>query len=331
MPMTLEFLTPPGALLALVVLVPLAAFLVVSRRAARVRRALGLPALSVQRPLVPVLALLAVGGLLGFAAAQPLVQRTTTHPVRADAEVFVVIDISRSMLAQARPGAPRRLDRAKLAAARLRASLPEVPVGIGSLTNRVLPHLFPSGDLDVFRATLARAIGIERPAPGTGFIVNPEQNALRNVTSFSSLGRVATQRFFSPGVRRRLLVVLTDGESLDVSAAAVGRRLQAASIETLFLHVWAPQERVFTRGAPEPQYRPMPGSRAVLEQLAAATRGSVYDERGLQAAVRDARDVLGTGPTRARKDERSGRLALAPYLSAAAFLPLALLFWRRDR
>ncbi|MBA3376861.1 MAG: VWA domain-containing protein [Actinobacteria bacterium] len=329
--MTLEFLTPAGALLAFGVIVPLAAFLGVSRRAARVRRALGLPEPSIERRLVPIVAVLAVAGLLGLAAAQPLLQRTATRHVRADAEVLLVIDVSRSMLAQRSANGPTRLERAKAAAAELRASLPGVPVGIASLTNRVLPHLFPTGDEDVFRAALERTIDIGRPPPGSGFILTPEQQSRRNATSLSALSAVATQRFYSPAARHRLLVVLTDGESLRVSASAVGRRLRQAGIGSVFLHFWAANERVFTRGVPERQYLPIPGARSILDGLGAATRGSVYDEMGVEAAVQRARAVLGNGPIRVQKDERGRPLTLAPYLAAAVFLPLALLLWRRDR
>lgn len=329
--MTIEFLTPAGGLLALVVLVPLAAFLGVSRRAARVRGAVGLPRAPLRLRLVPIIALFAVAGLLGLAAAQPVLQRTTTRRVRSDAEVLMVIDVSRSMLAQRSPAAAARIERAKAAAARVRASLPGVPVGIASLTNRVLPHLFPSADEGVFEATLERAIGIERPPPGSSFI-SAVQPGLANATSLSSLAAVATQRFYSPAPSRRLLVVFTDGESPRVAAQTVGRSLRGAGVETVFLQFWAANERVFTAdGTPEPQYRSNPAARSILDQLAATTQGRVFDEKSLGAAVRRAREILGSGPTRVEEGERRRPLALAPYLAAAAFLPLALLLWRRDR
>ncbi len=328
--MTFEFLTPPGGLIALVVLVPVAALFVVSRRAARVRRTIGLPELPIGRRLVPLIALLAAAGLLGLAATQPVVQRTTTRRVRADAEMLMVIDISRSMLARRSLGAPSRLERAKVAAARLRASLPGVPVGIASLTNRVLPHLFPSADADVFRATLERAIGIERPPPASGFILRPEQVSGELATSLASLASVGTRRFYSPAASHRLLVVLTDGESTPVSGAAVGPSLRRAAIETVFLQFWAANERVFTNGVPESQYKPNPAARSILDRLAVATQGSVYDESSLGAAVGRARKVLGSGPT-VVQGHRPDRIVLAPYLAVAAFLPLTLLLWRRDR
>lgn len=326
--MTLEFLTPAGAAIALAVLAPVAAFLGVSRRATRARRVLGLPEHPLRLRLVPVVAALAVAGLLALAAMQPLLERTTMVRVRSDAEALMVIDVSRSMLAREARGAPTRLERAKLAAIGLRASLPEVPVGIASLTNRVLPHLFPSADRDVFRSTLQRAIGIERPPPGQSFIA-PDQTVATTVTDLASLDDVATQRFYSPTARRRVLVVLTDGESATASRA-VTQTLRRAGIDTIFLQFWAANEEVFTGGAPEPEYEPNPAARSVLDDFAEAAGGSVYDESSLGGAEQEARNALGEGPTVARQ-HRPDRLALAPYLAAVAFLPLTLLLWRRDR
>jgi von Willebrand factor type A domain len=328
--MNLEFLTPPGWLLALLVLLPAAAFLGVSRRADWMRSSLGLPGLSLGRRLVPLVAVVLVAGLVGAAAAQPVVDRTTTRKVRSDAEVVMVFDISRSMLAQRNARSLTRLERAKKAAVRLRSSLPAVRVGIASLTNRVLPHLFPTPDEDVFRATLEKTVAVDHPRPASGFILAPEQQALRNATFLSALASVASKHFYSPASKRRLLVVLTDGESVKVSKADVGRRLLAGGIDTIFVHVWDSGERVFTDGEPEGNYRPIPASRSILDGLASATRGRVFDEASLEAAVRRSRDVIGTGPT-VTEGHRPDRIPLAPYLAAFAFLPLGLLLWQRDR
>ena len=328
--MTIDFLTPAGGLIALTALIPLAAFFQVSRHADRVRRAVGLPARPLRRLLAPMIALLSVAALLGLAATQPFLQRTSTRRVRSDAEVLTVFDVSRSMLAQKSADTPTRLERAKGAAARLRAELPGVPVGVASLTNRVLPHLFPSADQSVFRATLEQAIGIEQPPPGTSFLT-AEQESLKNATSFASLAGVATQHFFSPAASSRVLVVLTDGESPVVTPPSVGRSLRAAGIRTVFLQFWGARERVFSDGAPEPGYVPDAKARSTLDRLAAQSSGSVSDGTDIGAAVRQIRADIGNGPTRVEADDTRKPLALAPYLAAAAFLPLSLLLWRRDR
>ena len=328
---TLHFLTPKGLLLALLVLVPLAAFLAVSRRATGVREALGVPALPEGARIVPLVAVVAVGVLLGLAAAQPLIERSAERKVRSDAEAYVVLDVTRSMLARQGLQGQMRIVRAKRIAEELRASLPDVKFGVASLTNRVLPHLFPSPDQDVFRATLEKSVGIERPAPGTGFIIAPGQVSSRNATTFSALRGMGTQNFFSPEARKRVVIVLTDGESPDVAANAVGSSFRKAGIQAVFLRFWGSGERVFTNGEAEPQYRPDPQSRPILESLAAATGGRAFDEADLAAAEQQVHADVGSGPAEAEATERGHRLPLAPYLAAVAIFPLGLLLWRRDR
>lgn len=321
--MSVTFLTPLGALVAVLALVPLAAAFAARRRGDRVRRALALGREQRGRLRVPALSLAALAGLVGAAAAQPVLQQTHDRAVRTDAEAFFVLDVSRSMLAQQSEASPMRIDRAKDAAERMRSGLADVRVGLATVTDRVLPHLFPSSDADVFHATLDRSLGIERPPPRGAF--------LANATKLDSLAAVRTLRYFGPSARKRLLVVFTDGESQPVANARLGSLFRSRpAIETVFVHVWGEKERVFSNGVPEPQYVPDPAARSILDGIAASTRGAVYPDASLGAATRHARAVLGDGPTLTEGTQR-GRHPLAPFLAAAAFLPLGLLLWRRDR
>jgi hypothetical protein len=321
--MDLGFATPLAALLALATLVPLAALLAARSRARGIRHALRLPEPTPRSKRIPLVALAVAGALLGLAAAQPVIQRDAERVVRTDAEAWVVIDTTRSMLAQSDPDSRIRLDRAKAAAQAVRDTLPNVPLGIASLTDRVLPHLFPSTDEDVFRAALQRSVGIENPPPQSGF--------LAQVTRLDAIGALSELNFFSPTARRRVAVVLTDAESLPFSPDRIARRLSGPPrINTVFVHVWAEDERVFTRGVPEPGYRPDPTSRPTLDTLASVTGGSVYSDAEAGAAAAKARELIGQGPT-VTEGERRVRYALSPYLAAAAFLPVGLLLWRRDR
>src|SRR5439155_8296475 len=107
--MSVSFLSPLAALIALGVAVPLAAFAVVRRRAAQARAALGLPEPGRrERAAVPV-ALAAVAALVAVAAAQPVLHDERTRKVRTDAEAWAVLDTSRSMLARQRIHAPTTL------------------------------------------------------------------------------------------------------------------------------------------------------------------------------------------------------------------------------
>jgi hypothetical protein len=319
----LVFLTPVGAALAIGVVLPLTALFFIHRRAKRVRSSLELSTPSARHLFVAVGAVLAAGAFLGVAAAQPVLQRTSTLRTRTDAEVFVVVDISRSMLARHDAGAPTRIARAKAFASLLRASIPEVPVGIASLTDRTLPHLFPGVDKDVFNATLDRSVGIERPPPRSSLVTT--------ATKLDALATIRGQRYFTPKSRKRVVVVLTDGESQPVSAARLSDVFsQTPAIETVFVQFWDRGERVFAGDAPERLYRPDPSSRPFLERLGRAVDGSVFGEDELVQAREDVRRRLGSGPTVVR-GEQNGRVALAPYLAAAALAPLVLVLWRRDR
>ena len=319
----LVFLTPVGAVLAIGVLLPLTALFFIHRRAQRVRGSLELSTPSARHLLVAVGAVIAAGAFLGVAAAQPVLQRTSTLRTRTDAEAFIVVDISRSMLARHDAGSPTRIARAKGFASLLRASIPEVPVGIASLTDRTLPHLFPGVDKDVFNATLDRSVGIERPPPRSSLVTT--------ATKLDALATIRGQRYFTPKSRKRVVVVLTDGESQPVSAARLSDVFrQAPAIETVFVQFWDRDERVFAGDAPERGYRPDPSARPFLERLGRAVDGSVFGEDELVQAREDVRRRLGSGPTVVR-GEQSGRVALAPYLAAAALAPLFLVLWRRDR
>jgi len=321
--MSLTLLTPLGALLALGVALPLAGLVLVRRRSAEVRRVIRLPEPAALARRLPLAALLGTAVLLGLAAAQPRLDWTSARKVRSDAEAFVVLDTSRSMLARSNPSSPIRYERANRAALSFRNAFEGVPVGIASFTDRVLPHLFPSVDDDVFVATLARSIGIDRPPPRGTFV--------STATRLGALESVVSTRFFSPTSRARLLFVITDGESVPISGAKIGAAFRRPpGVDTIFLHVWNGDERVFDGADPEPQYSPDPRSRPILDQAAETLGGFVYDETELGAAIAKARGLLGDGTTVTR-GERRNQLALAPYLAGAVFLPLALLLWRRDR
>jgi hypothetical protein len=320
---SLTFLSPAAVLVFLGCSLPLAALLKARARARDTRSAIGLREPPRGWYLVPVAALVGAATFVGLAAAQPVVEFDRTTRVRTDAEAFIVLDITRSMLAKKEPSGTSRLSRAKALALALRQTIPAVPVGLGSVTDRTLPYLFPTADEESFRATLAQSVGIERPPPLGGF--------LSRATKLESLASVVTQGFYSPKARNRALVVLTDGETLPATQERLGSLFRRPpGVRAVFIQVWAPDERVFAGRLPESGYRPDPTARAELERFAAEIDGAVFSERELGAAKQAVREIVGKGPTVVR-GERRDHVALAPYLAGAAFLPLVLLLWRRDR
>jgi hypothetical protein len=315
---SLTFLTPRAALVAILVVVPLAALAVAARRVARVRAAVGLPhperSLDRRSAAAAVLVVL----ILALAAAQPALTRGPKLRVRTDAEVLFVLDTSQSMAASASAKGPTRLERAKREAEHLRAELGDIPAGAATLTDRVLPNLLPVPDGAAFDATLQQSIEIEEPPPF--------ETAVR-ATDFAALAAVPDSGFFDPSTRHRVVVLLTDGETRPYDSAAVSKAFgpspRAALVAVRF---WAADEAIYrTPTRADPSYRPDPTSAEQLAALAAVTGGRVLQEGELTPTTAAIRDALGRGPTQV-----VGRTQhvdpLGPYAAFAALLPLAFLF-----
>lgn len=315
-------LLAPVGLLLLLGLVPVLAALVAGERRARGACAL----LRLRAPgrtwtIVAIAAVSAAVALLAVAVARPVVTRSHTRYLRTDAEAFFAIDISRSMLAAPSPTAPDRLSRAKKAAEALRRQIPDVPAGVASFTDRLLPNLFPTSDPAVFDATVERAVGIERPPPGGSALT---------VTTFDALAAVTRDAYFTPGRKRFLLVVLSDAESQDFDAQLLRDTLgRAPGLRTVLVRVGSAHERVFgPEGLPEADYRPEPTA-GTVKRFVAATGAREYAENDLAAAGSRLRADAGRGSS-VRLGSELGTTDLAPYFLLAACAPFGLLLFRRN-
>lgn len=317
-----SFLTPLDALFALAAAVPLVALLLTERRSARVRRLFGAPGPGRRQLIAAAAALVVLTALVAVAAAQPVVVREQLVSERADAQAFFVFDTSLSMQAAGGVGQPTRLARAKRVALRLRGSLPDVPIGIASMTDRALPDLMPTTDPTLFARTLSQSVGIDRPPPS--------QVYNGRATTFEALVPLVGSHFFSPGVERRLLVVFTDGESAKVSPLfepTIQRR-----VTPIYVHVWAPGELIYDRAGgrkPDPGYASDPTSSQALIELAATTGGQAYDETQIGQIERAMRNAVGFAGSQTRVDSYA-RVALAPWFVLGGILPLGFLLYRRN-
>jgi hypothetical protein len=316
----MAFLTPMAALVALAVVIPLAAHALLERRARRVSRHLTLTPPPFRSRLGVPVAIAVVAGLLGLAAAQPVLSGTRTQVGRQDAEVYLLFDISRSMLAKTDPRSPDRLTRAKRLAQQLRTRLADVPVGIASLTDRMLPHLFPTLDAPLFVSSLRDAVGVERPPPaGQGPLA----------TDFSAIGNIGPYNYFKPQTKKCLLIVFSDGESKPFDDVVLRSQIRQSHVHVLFVHVWNARERIFlSQNRPDPAYRPDPESTRMAEQVADAGGGEVLGEDG-GALTAAAKGAIGTGPATKLREQRT-RVSLAPFVALAALVPLGLVLLRRN-
>jgi hypothetical protein len=318
---SLTFLTPAAALVAAAVLVPLTCFVLAERRVAVVRRVLTLDAPRGGADVGALASLAAVVLLLGLAAAQPALSSRTAQQVRTEAEALFLLDISQSMAAATRRGGSTRLERASSAAIRLRSSIPSVPSGVATLTDRVLPNLLPVADVAAFDATVNQTVAINEPPPR-------ELNV--RATNFTALASIPDSGYFASSAKHRAVVLLTDGESSFFDAGSVGRALAAAP-NTAFVAVqfWRSGESIYkASGKPDPNYRPDAASKTQLAALATATHGRVFSEGTLGRAASALRAMLGRGPTRSIGSTRTTH-PLAPYIALLALLPLGSIFVRK--
>jgi hypothetical protein len=313
------FLTPLGGLAAFALLLPIGAVLRRERRDGRLRRAVRLspPA----RRVVPALAGAAVVACFAAAAAQPAIRTSAGAHVRKDAQIYFVFDISGSMAASARPGAPTRLVRAKTFALRLHRRLAEVPAGVATLTDRLLASLPPTADRPLFVRVIRRVIGVNRPPPaGVTYIA----------TQFSALVDLALQRYFSSGTPHRLAVVLSDTETDYFDPGTLRNSLAALQVGLVVVRFWHPDEAIYgPKGKRDAKYQPDAMNLPRVQTLGAeSVGGRLFGEGDLGAVARAARAYLGHGPTRAIAPERR-TIHLGPYAVLASVLPLLFLLRRR--
>jgi hypothetical protein len=319
---SLSFLSPYAAVAGLVGGLALLALRASRRRAARVEAQLRLDPPHRSSFFLDLGLIASVAVLLALAAAQPVVSATASTEGREGAEVIVVVDITRSMLARRAATEPTRLERAQLIGKELRAGIPDIRVGIASLTDRILPHLFPTLSANAFTATIDRSIGIERPPP------DRRANRATSIGAIEDLGRA---NFFEQDSDRRLAIVITDGETIPVEFGRLSSRLDEGRVKTLFVHVWREDERIFESGGSPPGslYRPDVTAPRDLRRIAGALDGAVFAEAEVPELIAAVQGQLGTGPLVGQARELQTR-ELAPYLVVFSAFPLLLLLWRRN-
>jgi hypothetical protein len=258
--------------------------------------------------------------LLALAVMQPALRSRSSQPVRRDAAVFVVVDTSSSMQAAPGPRAPTRLTQAKSLAIAIGASIPGIPVGVATFTDRVLPNLFPTVDSAAFSSTV-RSLRIESPPPR-------EQS--RVATDFGPLAAVRRSDFFTPAQTRRALVLITDGESGPFDGSVLARSLSARpAVHVFVLRVGAGGDRLYRRdGTPGGSYRADPrGARRQIGQLVSVTGGKQFATAADAASA--LRSFAGSGPSDRLASQPTTR-SLADFVALASVLPLIVVLRNRN-
>lgn len=320
--MSVTFVTPFGALIALVGLVPATVLMLAERRLIALCVRLGLRPPSSRPSLEVGIALLALVAVLALALAQPVVATHTKKKGRADAESFFVFDVSRSMGARSL-NSPDRLHQARRDAKELRAELPNLPVGVASLTDRVLPHLFPSVSVNAFNATLDEALAVDRPTMSF-------QYGDSSGTKIGKLADFVTGNYFEASAKKRVLVVFTDGETLPEKVSILPARFKDGNLRVFFFRYWGAEQRVYDAGGQlNPAYSPDPTSLRILDGLVRSIGSRLFGPGQAGQAASAIRKVIGKGPTTVRGRELNSFL-LTPYVLLFAIVPLGFLLVRRN-
>jgi von Willebrand factor type A domain len=302
--------------------VPLAAFVLMERRTRRLRRLFSLTAPQRRELAAPAVALAVIPALIAVAAAQPIIVRREAVVQREDAQAFFVLDTSLSMSAKSGPDAPTRLERAERDVETLLPQLGDIPVGLATMTDRVLPNLMPTTNDALILRTIKESIGINEPPPSRPYPYL--------ATSFqTALFPLPQSNLFPIGMKHPILVIFTDGESAPLSSGYGSLEARQMTIPPLFVHVSEPNEHVYVGGNIDLRYHPDPQSGAVLDQFASATHGQVFSENDLAGLVHTI--LTEAGPVRS-KTRILGfeRVPLAPWVLLVGIVPLGFLFWRRN-
>ena len=311
----LVFLTPRAALVGLAFIVPLVTLAIRERAYARVRGTLGLGLPGPVRVLARPLALIALAALVAATAAQPAVRATDSTPVRSDAELFLTFDVSRSMQATGAPGDVVRLERARALGRRVHEALSDVPTGVATLTNRMMPLLFPTGDERGVTAVIDHSVRLMQPQPAA-------LTAAR-ASSLAALTLAADRSYYNPSARKRVLVVFSDLDSDFFSLEGTLRLLRQQRIEPVLVRVAAPGEQIFDAAGRPNAYVSV--STVSVDGLRRA-HWHAFEETESARLVSEIRSYLGPGPMRGSGLVESQR-NLAPWFALAALaLTAALVF-----
>jgi len=319
--MGFQFLTPLDALFALAAAIPLAALWLTHGRMERVRRAFSLKSPRRRELVAFVVALALLPVLMGVAAAQPVVIRHKELGQRLDVQAYIVLDTSTSMTARTGPDGMTRLERAKQEAEQVISKLGDIPVGVASMTDRVLPDVMPTPNHFLLKRVIDQSVGINRPPPS--------QIYKGRATTFSALEPVPLYNFYNPGVPHRILVVFTDGEATPIRGSVGYDLARAMTVHPLFVRVWAPTERIYAHGHVDPHYRPDPSSARALSRFATAAHGRVFGESDLDQLTKTIKAEAGDKPV-STDVLGYARVALAPWFVLAGIIPLGFLIYRRN-
>jgi hypothetical protein len=330
MPLVLD--APINAFCLLVVLPLLAICADVRRRQVAAAHALGLRP---QRRLTAAAvsgALLLAAALLALAATRPALHVRHAQQVRTDAEAYIVVDTSVSMLARPAPAGEARIERAGRIVHDLTRRLPsDVPIGLAAMPQGLVPLLAPTHDRGALLAVAASRLSVGAVPTRPILDAFDEETTGgkmpgRHVsTSFDALATLALAPFFDRRATRRVVLLVTDAESGAFDRGTVGKLLGYRGIKLVAVRAGDARDRLWLtrngRQVRDAGYSPLLEGVGDLAVLATSLGGHLYREDEIGEAASHARSLLDEGP-RVETGTVRDEVALGPYLALAS-LPLA--------
>jgi hypothetical protein len=329
-------LLAPWNLLCVLGLVPVAAAgAIVRRRQVAAARELGLarPRGALGWPLL----LASAAALVAVAAAQPALVSSHAVTVRTDAEAYVVVDTSISMLARPARRDPARIDDARRVTLELAELLPpSLRVGIAVMPQGVLPALAPTTNRALLRRVVDGTVGVgslaakpqDQLLTASGTAPTPSRaNAPYVATNLTALKSLVVAPFFRRETTRRLAVLITDAESSSFPLAPVVSALRRSRVQLLVVRVGSARDRLWRqihgRVALDRGYAPAVASYDEVDALARRFGSGVYRPAQVGALDARVRQLLGSGPEAVSRRVIDPH-PVGPYLALAALVLAAI-------
>lgn len=321
----------PEKLWLILLLIPFLAILRLAHvRQQRAASALGLPRPSRAAEAADLLLPSLIALLLVGAAAAPEVARDSKLRKRTDVDIWLTVDLSKSMLARQSKDSPTRAERAAQIAQELTLALPgELPLGLAAMPRYVLPILGPDADRRSVRSSIDSVLKVGKLPAGGAF----SADASNVSTDFTNLSAFPYSRLFLYSIPKRVVILVTDAEGPPFANAAFGSALtggfKKARVKLFVIRVGGKNEQIWLpNGQIDPNFTHLLGSVDDLKDLARVSGGGFYEERDVGKVADAVKNAVGDGPTRLT-DQNLPRYNIAPYLACAALVLLGLLVGRR--
>ncbi len=237
-----------------------------------------------------VLTVSAIIAMFAGGLAQPYAETVKTTPIRTDAQVAFLVDVSLSMAGSETAESPLRVDRAKKAIIQTAQKIVGVPVGVYAFSNITVPQLpftvSRSGFKELFEVNVNA--GMLQGASKAQNATNVWQAAL------------AVGREFDPKAGKKIIVVISDGDNgTDVYRDAAITNLSELGVVVFTVNIGSPDERIWLRDkngtvvGKDPTTLPVRSGD--LRLLAERTGGQFFAENDILSLPEAVDNALGEG------------------------------------